>query len=193
MRIVAGKWRSRQLRRPPERVTRPMPDRVREAIFSALGAIYACPGRLPPLIVADVFAGSGSMGLEALSRGAAACWFYERNREALTVLYQNLETLGVQSEGTVVTQDAWSAAFCTPERQPYDLILLDPPYADTKDASSGGLVRRYLRKEVFSAVDGPVIVLHHPASVDYGGVVEDGWRLAHHREYGTNAISIFKR
>src|SRR3989304_6946937 len=102
MRIIGGQWRSRRLLRPETDSTRPMPDRVKQAIFDMLGSRYDDPGALPPLLVADVFAGGGSMGLEALSRGAAFCSFFERDRQALEALCSNIESLGAGQESRVV-------------------------------------------------------------------------------------------
>src|SRR3972149_2479777 len=107
MRIIGGTWRSRRLLRPETDSTRPMPDRVKQTIFDMLGSRYDCPGALPPLLVADVFAGGGSMGWEALSRGAAFCGFFERAREALDALRRNVESLGAGLESSIVSGDAW--------------------------------------------------------------------------------------
>ncbi|MCH7814456.1 MAG: RsmD family RNA methyltransferase [Planctomycetes bacterium] len=82
MRIIAGRWRSRRIAAPPSRTTRPFPDRIKEAVFDILGARWGSPGTVPPLWVADLFAGSGSLGLEAVSRGARGCVFVERDRAA---------------------------------------------------------------------------------------------------------------
>lgn len=193
MRIVGGKWRSRRLIRPRGLVTRPMPDRVREAVFSALGSRYECPGMLPPLTVADVFAGSGSMGLEALSRGARSCCFFERNREVLVTLYRNLDALGVGPEATVVGRDAWSAAVCSPSGRPFDLILLDPPYADTRDMSPDGPLKRYLGRLAERRDNLPLVVLHHAASVPFEVDSDGGWRIVDQRMHGTNAITMLMR
>ena len=107
MRIIGGKWRSRRIHRPDSPATRPVPDRVKESIFNILGNHYDCLGSLPPIRVADVFAGGGSMGLEALSRGAAHCTFFERDRTALAVLRKNFTTLDVKKEATIIARDAW--------------------------------------------------------------------------------------
>ena len=93
MRIIGGKWRSRRIEFPSDPGTRPMPDRMREAVFDILVSRFGCPGGLPPIDVVDLFAGSGSLGLEAISRGAAACDFVERRKPALAVLRRNLVQL----------------------------------------------------------------------------------------------------
>ncbi len=192
MRIIAGKWRSRRLVRPPSPTTRPMPDRVREAMFDMLGSYYDTPGMLPPLDVADVFAGSGSMGLEALSRGASSCCFFERDRGALHILKRNLDVLGVGPEATVVARDAWKEAVTMRDGRPFGLVFLDPPYADSEDTSDAGAVRQYLGR--LRPPDGNklVVVLHHPARAQYSTEGEDAWSILKQRTFGGNGVTFFK-
>ncbi|MFN2259551.1 MAG: 16S rRNA (guanine(966)-N(2))-methyltransferase RsmD [Parasphingopyxis sp.] len=121
MRIIAGEWRGRKLEAPPGDATRPTADRVRETLFSMLASRL---GSFEGLRVADLFAGSGALGLEALSRGAAHCTFVERDRDALAALKANIARLGARSE--VQPRDA---AALGPAPSPFDLLLLDPPYA----------------------------------------------------------------
>ncbi len=169
-----------------------MPDRVREAVFDMLGSYYDTPGMLPALRVADVFAGGGSMGLEALSRGAASCCFFERDRAALEALRRNLQALGVGPEASIVMQDAWREAVAGPDGGPFDLVLLDPPYADSEDTSDSGAVRRYLRR--FDQSDGgrPVVLLHHPARVQYTASADESWRVLKQRTFGSNGVTVFQ-
>jgi 16S rRNA (guanine966-N2)-methyltransferase len=117
VRIVAGTHRGRRLEAPPGRSTRPTSDRVREALFSILGPVDG-------LRVLDLFAGSGALGIEALSRGAASATFVELDRAACKAINANLDSLDVR--GTVLQQDAVRAV--ASERHTYDLILCDPPY-----------------------------------------------------------------
>ncbi len=121
MRIVAGRFGGRRLSAPPGRATRPTSDRVREALFSILGE--AVPGAR----VLDLFAGSGALGIEALSRGASSATFVERAPAALRVLRGNLAALGLEAQ--VVPGDAvkFLRTASAASRQ-YDLLLLDPPY-----------------------------------------------------------------
>lgn len=203
MRIIAGKWRSRRLMRPQTLRTRPVPDRVKQAIFEILAAHYHTPGGLPALRVADVFAGSGSMGLEALSRGVEACWLYERDRQALDTLRANLKALAVGPEASIVVGDAWRRAVATPDHRPFDLVLLDPPYADSDDVSGGGLVRGYLERIAGAGGPCPLVVLHHRAEARFcmepvpGNGLETGhtpvnqWRILDNRTYGSSAVTFF--
>ncbi|MFL0356306.1 16S rRNA (guanine(966)-N(2))-methyltransferase RsmD [Erythrobacter sp. GH1-10] len=122
MRIIAGEWRGRKLVAPKGEATRPTADRTRETLFSMLTSRL---GSFEGLRVADLFAGSGALGLEALSRGAAHCLFVEQDRAALDAIKQNIATLDARSRTTV---EAISVMHLRPAREPYDLILLDPPY-----------------------------------------------------------------
>ena len=122
MRIVAGEWKRRQLRAPPGEATRPTADRVRETLFSMLASRL---GSFEGLSVADLFAGSGALGLEALSRGAAHCLFVEQDAAAIRTLRQNIAALRAQGRCDV---RAASVMALGPAKVPTDLVLLDPPY-----------------------------------------------------------------
>ncbi len=190
MRIIAGKWRARRVEAPRRATTRPMPDHVREAIFSMLGSYYDSPGALPPLHVADLFAGSGSMGLEALSRGAAYCWFYERERTALACLRRNLASLGAEVQGGVMARDAWSATGAVAE-QACSLVLLDPPYRDSAEFGVQGAVARFFERLGAQLTTEIVVVLHHERPVTYELSSEGPWRLLDRRAYGSHSITFF--
>ncbi len=122
MRIIAGRWRGRPLVAPVGEATRPTSDRAREALFSMLTSRI---GDFEDLQVADVFAGTGALGLEALSRGAAHCIFVESDPKALKSLKTNIEKLGAADVTQLLAQpvDAMMTA-----RKPCHLLLLDPPY-----------------------------------------------------------------
>jgi len=121
VRIVAGEWRGRPLVAPKGDTTRPTADRTREALFSMLASRI---GSFEELAVADLFAGSGALGLEALSRGAASCLFVEQDKPALDALRANIAKLG--AKGAEVRPG--SVLSLGPARAPMDLILMDPPY-----------------------------------------------------------------
>ena len=123
MRITGGRWRSRALEAPRGMTTRPTSDRVREALFSILGDVAG-------LDVLDLFAGSGALGLEALSRGAASATFVEEARPALVALRENVATLDVGAQATVVAAEARSALRrLAGQGARFGLVFLDPPYA----------------------------------------------------------------
>lgn len=121
MRIIAGTWRGRPLVAPKGDTTRPTADRTREALFSMLASRI---GSFEELAVADLFAGSGALGLEALSRGAASCLFVEQDRAALDALKANIAKLAAKGAEVRAT----SALALGPAPKPLDLILMDPPY-----------------------------------------------------------------
>src|SRR6185312_2262664 len=125
MRIVAGAWRGRALIAPPGLETRPTADRVRQALFDILMHAPWC-GRavIEEARVLDVFAGTGAMGLEALSRGAASAVFVERSRAALAALRANIEACRVDDRCTILSVDALTI----PARERADIVFLDPPY-----------------------------------------------------------------
>ena len=120
MRIIAGQWRGRQLVAPKGDATRPTADRTREGLFSMLVSRL---GSFEGLRVADFFAGSGALGLEALSRGAASCTFVDQDKPALDALRLNIATLKAQAD-----IQAQSVMTLPPTKEPFDLILIDPPY-----------------------------------------------------------------
>jgi 16S rRNA (guanine966-N2)-methyltransferase len=120
MRVVAGELGGRRLVAPEGTSTRPTTDRVREAIFNSLGSA----GVLEGAVVADLFAGSGAIGIEALSRGAEMCTFVERDRRALRALEENLDSLDLRSRSRVLTSDASSIA----SSLDVDIVFADPPY-----------------------------------------------------------------
>ncbi|GAA4040165.1 16S rRNA (guanine(966)-N(2))-methyltransferase RsmD [Parerythrobacter jejuensis] len=122
MRIIAGEWRGRKLVSPKGDSTRPTADRTRETLFSMLTSRL---GTFEGLSVVDLFAGSGALGFEALSRGAAHCLFVEQDKPALDAIRANIATFDARRRTTL---NAGSVMALGPAKAPYDLILLDPPY-----------------------------------------------------------------
>ncbi len=137
MRIVAGSFRGRRIEAPAGQGTRPTTDRVREALFSSLTSL--CGPDLGGGLVLDVFAGSGALGLEALSRGTDHVTFVERDRRALSALNANVAALGVSGEVSIRIGDAFSLVRRGALKGPYSLILLDPPYTLDPTATSSML------------------------------------------------------
>jgi 16S rRNA (guanine966-N2)-methyltransferase len=124
VRIVAGQWRGRPLLAPPGSATRPTSDRAREGLFSMLASRL---GSFEGLRVADLFAGTGALGLEALSRGAAHCTFLERDRTALAAIERNIARLDAAARSEV---RAGSVERAAAPRQPFHLVFMDPPYGE---------------------------------------------------------------
>lgn len=122
MRIISGEWRGRKLVAPKNDATRPTADRTRETLFSMLTSRV---GSFEGLAVADLFAGSGALGLEALSRGAETCLFGEQDREALDALKKNLSALGAGPRADVRQGSVMSLG---PARRTYDILMFDAPY-----------------------------------------------------------------
>jgi 16S rRNA (guanine966-N2)-methyltransferase len=124
VRVIAGRFGGRRLRAPPGRATRPTSERVREALFAALGELHG-------EVVLDLFAGTGALAIEALSRGAARAVLVERDAQALAALRANLAVLGLGSDEAEVRRgDALRALRTARERaETYDLLFVDPPYS----------------------------------------------------------------
>ncbi len=118
MRVIAGEFRSRRLKSIPGLATRPTPDRLRETLFDIL------QGRTEGARFLDAYAGTGAVGIEALSRGASHVWLLERNRAAIEAIRENLAALKLESRATVVT----GPVALTIARYPADIAFLDPPY-----------------------------------------------------------------
>ncbi len=125
MRIIAGQRRGHKFDGPKDQGTRPTSDLVRESIFNILGEV------VEGLLVVDLFAGTGALGLEALSRGADRVIFVERNRENAALIRRNVATLRFEDRATVVVSDAyrWARGFEPLDGEPI-VVLIDPPYAD---------------------------------------------------------------
>ncbi|HEX3909422.1 MAG TPA: 16S rRNA (guanine(966)-N(2))-methyltransferase RsmD [Solirubrobacteraceae bacterium] len=128
MRVIAGEFGGRRLQAPRGRTTRPTADRVREALFAMLGPLAGAE-------VLDLFAGSGALGIEALSRGASQAVFVERDAGALRSLGANIEALGLApARAQVRRSEALAALRSARERkETYDLIFIDPPYSQARD------------------------------------------------------------
>jgi 16S rRNA (guanine966-N2)-methyltransferase len=177
VRVIAGSAKGRRLIGPDTRETRPLTDRAREGVFSALA------GLVDGAEVLDLYAGSGSIGIEALSRGARRVVFVEKGREALGALRQNLTSLGFENV-TVVGQDV--GEFLRTATGRFDLIFFDPPWA--MDPSS---LAEQMKEADRLAKDGAELVVHRrradppPPSA--------GWRLLTTRRYGDGVIYRFEK
>jgi 16S rRNA (guanine966-N2)-methyltransferase len=154
MRIIAGEFRGRKLLPPEGMVTRPVTDRVKQSLFDILAPLLA------EARVYDCFAGTGSMGLECLSRGAAEAVFFEADRSAVARLRKNIAALGVEARSQIVPLDLfrWFAAAPPPAR-PADVIFLDPPYRFVRERSDD-LRRLAERLESHLAPAGTVVFRH---------------------------------
>lgn len=186
MRIIAGEFRGRKLLAPDTDATRPVTDRVKQSLFDILTP------NLPDARVYDTFAGTGSMGLECLSRGAAHATFFEVDRSAAARLRRNIDTLAVGRASTVVTQDLFKwfgSASPVPDDRRIDLIFLDPPYrflrerADDLRQLVSAMAANHLK------ADGVIVFRHDAADrLEFPDV-----RRVDERTYGGMALEFLAR
>ena len=183
MRIIAGEARGRQIEAPAGKHTRPTLDRVRENMFNILqGEIQGCR-------ILDLFAGSGAMGIEALSRGAAGCVFVEMNRQNHRVLLSNITNCGAGTEAVVLNRDFESALTeisGRKEKPIFDIVILDPPYEKT-DYYATAMMKL---QELDLVDEGSVVVCEHlydnKLSDTYGKLVK-----FKEKKYGTIGVDLF--
>jgi 16S rRNA (guanine966-N2)-methyltransferase len=178
MRVISGAWRGRPLVAPAGLATRPTSDRAREGLFSMLASRI---GSFEGLAVADLFAGSGSLGLEALSRGAAHCLFVDTDPAAVAALKRNVETLGTAARADVRAQ---AAEHASPPPRPCDLVMMDPPYRSGLAAQA----LAHIANERWLAPGAWI-------SVEIGGeemAVPEGLTLEAERRYGKAQILILR-
>ena len=178
MRIIAGEWRGRSLVAPPGNATRPTADRTRETLFSMLASRL---GSFEGLRVADLFAGSGALGLEALSRGAAHASFVESDRTAIKAIEVNVAALGAPDRTSL---RAMSAA-ALPASEPFDLIFADPPYTPGSGTATAAAVAKagWLADGGWMAVE-----THRGDAVAPPG----GWEIDAERDVGRARITILR-
>lgn len=180
MRIIAGEMRSRRLKAPEGMDTRPTADRVKEAMFSILLR------RLSGARVLDLYAGSGALSLEALSRGAESAVLADCSPKACKIIAENIESLGCRDRARLLRQ-ADNAALTTLKNEgaKFDLVFLDPPYR--MDTSA---ICARLEKEGILAEDGMIIVEHDKATPPMPPATLS---LVDRREYGMTGLSFFQR
>ena len=171
MRVIAGEYRGRRIEAPKGTTTRPTSDFVRETAFNLIGPVDGA-------VAIDIYAGSGALGIEALSRGAESCRFVDDWREACRTIGRNLEKLGLHA--TVLCTDAGRAL--ANERGPYDLILADPPYDFT------GFDRLAPHFARLLAEDG-LLVLQTAAATE---PTLDGLTVRTSRRYGSARLTLFQ-
>ncbi len=183
IRIIGGEHRRRQLKVLDRPGLRPTPDRVRETLFNWLAA------DIPGARVLDLFAGSGVLGLEALSRGAAHCDFVEKDPAAANLIQHNIELLRLGERASLKRQDALGLLKYPPE-QPYDLVFLDPPYASDLLAKTLPLLNQpdWLKPEAMVFIDQSV--RHAPPACLTSG--ELGWEKLRQGQAGEVSYSLFR-
>lgn len=175
MRVIGGEFKSRRLKAPAGEEVRPTPDRLREALFSILMP------RIEGCVFLDAYAGSGSVGIEALSRGARRAIFLEKSKAALRALHENIETLGIAARCTV---HAGSAAPVITKIEA-DIVFLDPPYPREREYD---LCLRALGEE-----PRPLVIAQHASRFTHH-LIEQYGRLKRVRilSQGDNSLSFFE-
>lgn len=183
MRIIGGTARGRRLAPFAGQEIRPTPDRVREALFSIL---YSRHGAMAGCRVLDLFAGSGALGIEALSRGAAHAWFVDSARTAVGTVRENLERCGLLAKATIITGDVWTALPPLAGTGPFDLIFADPPYGREQAARLLEAIGRH----GLLAADG--VLSLETATADQVPAAAGGLHLADQRRYGSTVLHFYQ-
>ncbi len=179
--MIGGTYRGRRLRSLSGLAVRPTSDRLRETLFNILAP------RIPGTRFLDICAGSGAVGIEALSRGAAAVTFIERARHACGIIEANLATLAIDSQATIITRDAASALKrLEQESRPFDIVFFDPPYASEL---YGQVMRTLGSADLLSG--GALIIVEHraktPPEQEYGRL-----RMVREVKQGESALAFYE-
>jgi len=174
MRVIGGEFRSRVLKSLPGLETRPTPDRMRETLFNVLAT------RIADSVFMDVYAGTGAVGIEALSRGVRRCIFIEKNRRAVDVIYDNLASLGLEGRAKVFSTKAAAAL----EHAQADIAFLDPPYEMAKEYDAALLA--------LERSGTPLVIAQHSSRAklqeEYGSLKR--YRII---KQGDNSLSFYSR
>ncbi len=182
VRLTGGEHSGRSIKVPAEGI-RPTQDKIRAAIFSSLAA------RIPEARVLDLFAGTGAMGLEAWSRGAAWMEWVEQDRMALRVLHENVKTFAVPPEaGRVLGADVFKVLRFPPAGKGYDLVFADPPYAEARAGAWQKQLADLLAQNGWMNPDG--IFVFETERRDPPPEL-DGWRLARDKTYGSTRVFLW--
>jgi 16S rRNA (guanine(966)-N(2))-methyltransferase RsmD len=181
MRIIAGTFKGFRLAALPGRGIRPTQDRIRESLFNIL------EGHGPFLKVADLFAGSGALGLEAVSRWPAEAVFVDASGTAVELIRKNIRTLGLESRTRVIQRDVTrGVGFLTRRGGPFDLVFMDPPYSQ---GLVGRLVPAILEREL--VLTRGLLVVEHEGGESPPETFRS-WNLSDRRSYGRTRISFFQ-
>lgn len=189
MRIIAGEFRGRSLKAPKGEGTRPTADRVRESMMSA---VASARGGFEGAVVLDAFAGSGALGIEALSRGARCAHFYERAGEASRALLANVQAIGLEPRRARVCRADVVKDPPVRARPPFDLVFLDPPYAYPATEALDIVARL---RAAGALADGAIVVYEHAAGdeaqTDEAAKARD-LSLARRKKYGDTVVDVLR-
>ena len=175
MRVIAGKARRINLVSPPGLDVRPTQDRIKETLFNIL------QDDIPGCRFLDLFAGSGGIGIEALSRGAAKAVFVEKDHAALRIIRENLRFTHLEDRAEVICQDAVKTASSLQPEAPFDVVFMDPPYGCS-------LERRVLEALKGGSVIGTdtLIIIEASKETEFSYLEELGYRILRDKSYGSN-------
>jgi 16S rRNA (guanine966-N2)-methyltransferase len=177
MRIIAGDYKGRRLNRPSDISVRPTPDRVKEALFSILGDL------VEDAVVVDLFAGSGNLGLEALSRGAKKCYFGDNARDSIRLIHENVSHCKADLASHIMYGDYRNVLGQIKEK--VDLVFLDPPYGKNLWEEAMGLI-----SDLKIMNEDGLVVLEHPKEIDLPQEIFT-FRKIKEARYGTVVLSIY--
>ncbi|MBQ8237025.1 MAG: 16S rRNA (guanine(966)-N(2))-methyltransferase RsmD [Oscillospiraceae bacterium] len=179
MRVITGKARGVQLKTPDGMLTRPTADRVKEALFSIINF------DLPGAAVLDLFGGTGQLGIEALSRGAKSATFVDAREDACRIIRENLKRTRLESQGRVVRSDY--LAYLRRCREKFDIILLDPPYAEVFLENALKCIT-----EIDILQTGGIIVAERPVEKELPFEFE-GYTRSRDYKYGKTLLTIYRK
>ncbi len=189
MRIISGSKRGMNLLAPKTPGTRPITDRVKESVFNILFTRY---GSLEGTCVADLFCGTGSLGMEAISRGAERVVFFESDGRVVDVLQKNIEKACFGGQATVRRANAFRFGFASvPDARKFNVVFVDPPYKQSEDTALGSQLGKLLQGLSSQITDDGVVVVRTHERVrllgEYGGLA-----MADRREWGTQAVTFLR-
>jgi len=181
MRVIAGEARSLPLKCPEGQDTRPTTDRIKETLFNMLQT------KIPCNVFIDLCSGSGSIGIEAISRGARKCYFVENNKDAVKCITQNLHFTKFEDRSVLLKQDVVSAIAGIHEKEA-DIIFMDPPY-------QAGLERPVLHalSQVAYVTEDTLIIMEADLAHDFSWVEETDFTVIREKNYKTNKHVFLKR
>lgn len=190
MQIVAGRFRHRKLLTPPGQTTRPILSRVKVSLFDRLQP------ELQGARIADIFAGTGTLGLEALSRGASRIVFIENDAKAVALLRQNVRSLRVESETLCWMTDVDRCSFRPKGAEgflPFGVVFFDPPYPVTRRLQPGHLLHRALARLAREGITSPQALLVLRCAKDTQFNMPVVWQLEKYLDYSSMEVHLFRR
>ena len=182
MRVIAGSLRSRAIRAPKGDATRPTSDRVRESLFAVLGDVHETN-------VLDLYAGSGALAIEAISRGAKRATCVESSRAAATIIRENVAELGIEGKVTVVARRVGECAGAIEGDAPFDLVFADPPWPIVPKGELARDLSALTKRPGLLSLDA-LLVLEHAARDEPPAI--EGMELEDRRRWGDTAVAFYR-